>query len=113
MSEQNVFDFAEAARTDEALGDKFRAAGDLEAVVAVAAEAGFEFTVEDLRAYMTALENVTQEVPLDELESVSGGHVDNYGRQAHVDNYGTKELHQQFFLSWKSVRMVGKIDSFT
>jgi len=113
MSDQNVFLFAEAARRDDRLRSKFEAAEDLAAVVKVAAEAGFEFTEEDLRKYVTELENMTQEIPLEELETVSGGHVDIYGSTAHVDNYGTKEVHRDFFYSWKNLNRIAKIDSFT
>ena len=68
MSEEQLKAFVEAVKADAGLQEQLKAAGDADAVVAIAKAAGFVITAEELaRAQAEALE--------DELESVAGGTV--------------------------------------
>ena len=68
MSEEQLKAFMEAVKADEGLQEKLMAAGDADAVLAIAKEAGFLITVEVLqRAHRDA------GISEDELEGVAGG----------------------------------------
>lgn len=65
MSEEQLKAFLEAIKTDAGLQEKLKAAGDENAVVAIAKTAGFVISAEEL--------NIAQvEASEDELESVAG-----------------------------------------
>ena len=68
MSEEQLNAFLEAVKADAALQEKLKAAGDADAVVAIAKEAGFMISAEDLK-------KAQAEVSEEELESVAGGTV--------------------------------------
>ena len=65
MSEEQLKDFLKAVKADEGLQEKLQAAGDADAVVAIAKAAGFVISVEELRAQA--------EVSEKELEGLAGG----------------------------------------
>jgi predicted ribosomally synthesized peptide with nif11-like leader len=69
MSDQ-LTAFQEAAKTDTALQEKLKAAGNPDTVVAIALEAGFTFSSEDL---LNAAEADDLELELWQLEAISGG----------------------------------------
>ena len=65
MSEDQLKAFMEAVKVDAGLQEKLKAAGDDNAVVAIAKEAGFVISVEEVTA--------RQELSDGELEEVAGG----------------------------------------
>ena len=67
MSEEQLKAFLEKVRADTSLKEKLKAASDADGVVAIAKEAGFKISAEDLKnAQLTELSE-------DELEGVTGG----------------------------------------
>ena len=66
MSEEQLKAFLEKVKADTSLQEKLKAAGDSEAVLAIAKEAGFMISAEDLK-------NAQSEISEEELESVAGG----------------------------------------
>ena len=67
MSEEQLKAFMEAVKADEGLQKQFKAATDVNAVVAIAREAGFVISAEELERDQG---DVTED---DELEAVTGG----------------------------------------
>ena len=67
MSEEQLKAFLEKVKTDTSLQEKLKAAADADAVVAIAKDAGFAITKEDLNSDR---QNLTDA----ELEDVAGGH---------------------------------------
>lgn len=72
MSKENVKAFMEKLATDKELQDKIndRARVAEAVIIPVAKEAGFDFTVEELRAYLAEM---PEKVAEGELEDVAGG----------------------------------------
>ena len=68
MSEEQLKAFQEAVQADADLQEKLKAAGDADAVVAIAKAAGFVISAEAVIAL-----NQVEELSDDELESVAGG----------------------------------------
>jgi len=66
MSEEQLKAFLEAVKADAALQEKLKAAGDAEAVVAIAKAAGFVISAEELK-------KTQAEISEGELEGVAGG----------------------------------------
>ena len=66
MSEEQLKAFLEAVRADAGLQEKLKAAGDTDAVVAIAKSAGFLISVE-------VLKRAQADVSEEELEGVAGG----------------------------------------
>ena len=66
MSEEQLKAFLEKVKGDTSLQEKLKAAGDADAVVAIAKDAGFMITAEELK-------NAQAEVSDEELEGVAGG----------------------------------------
>ena len=66
MSEEQLKAFLEAVKADASLQEKLKAAGDVDAVVAIAKAAGFAISVDDL-------ERAQSEISEEELEGVAGG----------------------------------------
>ena len=66
MSEEQLKAFLEKVKTDTNLQEKLKAAGDADAVVAIAKEAGFSISADDLK-------NAQSELSDEELEGVAGG----------------------------------------
>ena len=66
MSEEQFKAFLEKAQGDTSLQEKLKAAADSDAVLAIAKEAGFGISVDDL-------ENAGSELSEDELGGVAGG----------------------------------------
>ena len=65
MSEEQLKAFLEAVKADEGLQEKLKAAGDADAVVAIAKAAGFAISADELKAQ--------SEISEEELEGVAGG----------------------------------------
>ena len=66
MSEEQLMAFLEKVKGDTSLQEKLKAASDADAVVAIAKEAGFSISAEDLT-------KAQSEVSDDELEDAAGG----------------------------------------
>ena len=68
MSEEQLKAFLEKLKDDSSLQEKLKAASDADAVVAIAKEAGFSISADDLKnAQVTELSD-------EELEGVAGGY---------------------------------------
>ena len=66
MSEEQLKAFLEKVKGDTSLQEKLKAAGDADAVVAIAKDAGFMITAEELK-------DAQAEVSDEELEGAAGG----------------------------------------
>ena len=66
MSEEQLKAFLEKVKGDSNLQEKLEAASDADGVVAIAKEAGFKISAEDLK-------NTKVELSEEELEGVAGG----------------------------------------
>ena len=66
MSEEQLKAFLEKVKGDTSLQEKLKAAADADAVAAIAKEAGFSISVDDLTKAQSELSD-------QELESVAGG----------------------------------------
>ena len=66
MSEEQLKAFLEKVKADTSLQEKLKAAADTNAVVAIAKEAGFMISADDLK-------NAQSELSEEELEGVTGG----------------------------------------
>ena len=69
MSEEQLKAFLEKVKSDAELQEKLKASADANAVVAIAKEAGFSITAEDIQSMQSA----TVELSDGELEQVAGG----------------------------------------
>ena len=69
MSEEQFKAFLSKAKGDSNLQEKLKAAADADAALAIAKEAGFAITAEDIQSMKSA----TTELSDDELEGVAGG----------------------------------------
>ena len=70
MSEEQLKAFLEAVKADAGLQEKLKGAGDLDAAVATAKEAGFDVSKEDWVSYQA---NQILELSDEKLEAVTGG----------------------------------------
>ena len=66
MSEEQLKAFLEKVKADTSLQEKLKAAADANAVSAIAKEAGFSISVDDLK-------NAQSDLSDEELEGVAGG----------------------------------------
>ena len=66
MSEEQLKAFLEAVKADEGLQEKLKAAGDADAVIAIAKAAGFAISADELK-------KAQSEISEEELEGVAGG----------------------------------------
>ncbi|EAU72735.1 Nif11-like leader peptide family natural product precursor [Synechococcus sp. RS9916] len=71
MSEEQLKAFLEKVKADTTLQEKLKAAADSDAVLAIAKEAGFSISADDLK-------NAQSEVSEEELEGVAGGEKTNF-----------------------------------
>ena len=69
MSEEQLKAFLEKVKSDTSLQEKLKAASDAGAVVAIAKDAGFAITAEEIQSMQSA----TMELSDEELEVVAGG----------------------------------------
>ena len=65
MSEEQLKAFQEKLKGDTSLQEKLQAAADIDAALAIAKEAGFSISADDLKK--------AQELSKEELEGVAGG----------------------------------------
>ena len=68
MSEEQLKAFLEKVKADTSLQERLKAAADSDAVLAIAKEAGFMISADDLK-------NAQSEISDEELEGVAGGTV--------------------------------------
>ena len=73
MSEEQLKAFIEAVKADAGLKEQLKAAGNTDAVVAIAKAAGFLISAEELKA-------VQAEISEEELEGVAGGGCAHYNQ---------------------------------
>ncbi len=66
MSEEQLKAFLEKVKADTSLQEKLKEASDSDAVLAIAKEAGFSISADDLK-------NAQSEISEEELEGVAGG----------------------------------------
>ena len=66
MSEEQLKAFLEKVKADTNLQEKLKAASDADAVLAIAKDAGFSISADDLK-------NAQSEISDEELEGVAGG----------------------------------------
>ena len=66
MSEEQLKAFLEAVKADAGLQEKLKAAGDADAVIAIAKAAGFAISADELK-------KAQSEISEEELEGVAGG----------------------------------------
>jgi predicted ribosomally synthesized peptide with nif11-like leader len=66
MSEEQLKTFLEAVKADAGLQERLKAAADSDTVLAIAKEAGFSISIDDLK-------NAQSEISKEELEDVIGG----------------------------------------
>ena len=66
MSEEQLKAFLEKVKTDASLQEKLKAAADNDAVAAIAKDAGFSISADDLK-------KAQSEISEEELEGVAGG----------------------------------------
>lgn len=69
MSEEQLKALLEAVKADAGLQEQLKAAGDADALVAIAKAAGFAISAEEWRVSEYELEEISE----DELEGVAGG----------------------------------------
>ncbi len=70
MSEEQLRAFLEKVKGDTSLQEKLKAAADANAVAAIAKEAGFSISADDLTKAQSEL---SEELSEEELEAVAGG----------------------------------------
>ena len=75
MSEEQLKAFLEKVKADTSLQEKLKAAADNDAVVAIAKEAGFSISADELGNAQSENLELSEEVELseEELEGVAGG----------------------------------------
>ena len=71
MSEEQLKAFIEKVKGDTSLQEKLKAAADTNAVAAIAKEAGFSISADDLTNAQSEISE--EEISEEELEGVSGG----------------------------------------
>ncbi len=103
MSAEQLSAFFEAVKADAGLQEKLKAAGDLDAAVAIALEAGFDVTKADwFKAQATQILEISDE----ELAGVAGGDAaaviaDGLAKSGQIGL--TSECHQNFnVVTWLS-----------
>jgi len=81
MSDDQLKAFLAAVEADAGLQDQLKAAGDADAVVAIAKAAGFVISAEELK-------RAKAEISEEELESVAGGweNSETYGKDSMIGN---------------------------
>ena len=82
MSEEQLKAFLEKVKADTSLQEKLKAASDADAVVAIAKEAGFSISADDLKQAQST------ELSAEELEGVAGGQGSFCGGCWHPMSYG-------------------------
>ena len=75
MSEEQLKSFLEKVKTDTSLQEKLKGAADADAALAIAKEAGFAITAEDIQSMQSATDLSDEEV-----EDVAGGAYPTWGR---------------------------------
>ena len=69
MSEEQLKAFLEKVQVDTSLQEKLKAAGDSDAVLAIAKDAGFSISADDLTKAQSELSD-------EDLDEIAGGHQD-------------------------------------
>lgn len=73
MSEEQLKSFIEKANTDASLMEKLKAAGDVDAMITVAKDAGFTISADDVKNSIKSFNGA--DLSEEELEAVAGGFV--------------------------------------
>ena len=88
MSEEQLKAFLEKVKGDISLQDKLKAAASPEAAIAIAKEAGFSITSEDIQSMQSASGEASDE----ELEGAAGGRWDRCPSWQASNCVGTRPL---------------------
>ena len=80
MSEEQLKAFLEKVKADTSLQEKLKAAADSDAVLAIARDAGFSISADDLTT------KAQSELSDEELEGVAGGFWPSFGRDDRCKN---------------------------
>ena len=86
MSEEQLKAFLEKVKGDTTLQEKLKAAVDADAVTAIAKEAGFSISADDLK-------NAQSEISDEELEGVAGGAVRQFETAHCVCTFSCSTMH--------------------
>jgi predicted ribosomally synthesized peptide with nif11-like leader len=75
MSKQNLLDFGDRVMEDKALHNRIRTLtpNDADGLIAIAEDAGFSFTANELMEVMASVQNASRELTDAELDGVAGG----------------------------------------
>ncbi len=73
MSEEQLKAFIAKVQGDTSLQEQLKAAADTDAVLAIAKEAGFSISVDDINKAQSELSEEERELSDEELEGVAGG----------------------------------------
>ena len=85
MSEEQLKSFLEKVKADTSLQEKLKGAADTDAALAIAKEAGFAITAEDIQSWVPMQSRVVSE---EELEGVAAGIWCSVMRRCSMDSYG-------------------------
>ena len=85
MSEEQLKAFLEKVKADTSLQEKLKAAADANAVAAIAKEAGFAITAEDIQSMQSSTD-----LSDDELDGVAGAGANSFCYLATVCCYHTR-----------------------
>lgn len=91
MSQESVREFFQVAENDQVLQDQIKAASASTSVIQIASEKGYEFTAQELEEYMKEAV-AKEELNLEELEAVAGGHNTNNIHKANIHQPPQQQL---------------------
>ena len=89
MSEEQLKAFLEAVKADASLQEKLKAAGDDDAVIAIAKAAGFAISADDLK-------KAQSEISEEELEGVAGGVIKDDNRHLVIHDFARPVIRTHF-----------------
>ena len=89
MSEEQLKAFLEAVKADASLQEKLKAAGDADAVIAIAKAEGFAISADDLK-------KAQSEISEEELEGVAGGVIKDDNRHLVIHDFARPVIRTHF-----------------
>ena len=89
MSEEQLKAFLEAVKADASLQEKLKAAGDADAVIAIAKAAGFAISADELK-------KAQSEISEEELEGVAGGVIKDDNRHLVIHDFARPVIRTHF-----------------
>lgn len=73
MTIPTIIKFADEAERNPAIRARCEAAPDVTSLITIAAEVGFELSVDEVKGYLSALQRNDEELSDEQLDSVAGG----------------------------------------